>query len=192
MHGLIIQKDHRKNPTRCLFVNGIRYSNSAAKFWPALVDEAILFDPATNRIVIHGTSPGKMKRQQLFPEILLKRDLEKLLHQNLEEIMKQTAAELELTGPPSSVTIGLLAENDANILNAELPLDCIDADLLPFFLAWLLHWAAVDEAKWNNEFLEGSFKAEDKCNKQVYDWSFILRNRYLAEDLYERTCTLFL
>lgn len=191
MRGLITQQDYRRNPTLYLFVNGIRYSNSAAKFWPALVDEAKLFYPQTYKVIVRGTSPGQLEEQQLFPEVWLKKDLEKLLRHDLEEMMRQAAAELELTGPPSSVTVGLFTENDENILLTQLPEDTMDAELLPFFLVWLLRWATVDQEKWNNEFVEGSFKADDTFNDRVYNFSFTIHNRYLAEGLYDRTCTLF-
>ncbi len=192
MSGLITRENYRRRPTRFLFINGVAYSNSAAKFWPALMDEARFLDPAIRKIAIRGTSAGEIERRQLFPGLLHEKEMEQLLHGDLEKMMRQTAAELELTGPPPSVIIDLFTESDVNILRTELPPDTIDADLLPFFLVWLLRWAAIDEAKWNNEFLEGSFKAEDKHNNKLYNFSFILHNRSLSEKMYDRTCTLFL
>lgn len=190
MRGLITQDNYQREPTRYLYINGIRHSNSAAKFWPALIEEAEHVNPATDRIMIRGISAGELDTRQLFPEVWLRKDLETLLHHNLEEVMRQTAAELELTGPPSSVNVTLLSKNDQEITRAELPLDCIDADLLSFFLVWILRWSGIDESKWNNEFIEGSFHAEDRFNKREYDFSFTLHNNHLSEGLYDRTCTL--
>lgn len=190
MSGLIARENYQRKPTRYLFINDIAYSNSAAKFWPALVDEAGFLNPAIRKIAIRGTSAGELEKQQLFPGLMHGKEMEKLLHKNLEEVMRQTAAELELTGPPPSVNVTLLSKNDQEITRTELPLDCIDADLLSFFLVWILRWSGTDESKWNNEFIEGSFHAEDRFNKREYDFSFTLHNNHLAEGLYDRTCTL--
>ena len=70
------------------------------------------------------------------------------------------------------------------------PLDCADAELLPFLLVWLLEWANVPDAFWNREKVRGDFSAEDRDRRLQYLVAFELRSRHLSEGLYERTLTL--
>jgi hypothetical protein len=189
---LISERATTHSPTRHLYVGDLRYGNSAAKFWPALIEEAKQVAPSTAVIRISGACAGELDPVQLFPEVWLKEDLQSLLESDLEQVIRQTAAELELTGPPAAVRVQLIDKEDAVTTDAELPLDCIDADLMPYFLAWLLRWAGIEKEKWNREFVSGSFAAEDRENNRTYRFSFALRNRYLSEGLYTRMCDLYI
>jgi len=173
---------------QALFVNGLPYRHTAAKFWPTLVDEIRRDFPSCTMAELAAACSGPLERRHLYPELEFQRDLEDLLNKNVEEEMRNTLAALDITGPPP-VRIRLLAEED-EILSDCLPLDCVDAEIFSYLVAWPLEWGAIPIVQWNNEFLSGEFMGEDRKRGRSYAFSFSLVNRHLSEGLFQRAFSL--
>jgi len=179
-----------RRPERgALFVRDIRHSNSAAKFWPGLVDEVGAEFPATTRIALTATTSGPLTRNQLFPEKLFEYEVDRLLAGDLEQMWKDVVAEMEILGPPSAVGIRLILDGE-ELVARELPLDCVDADIFPCLAVWLLEWAGIHPARWNDEVVEGAFLGEDRVRQLAYRFSFRVDSKHLSEGLYERSVTV--
>lgn len=193
MARLINRKKDTAPPARpgpkSLFVNGVRYANTAAKFWPSLIDEVREDFPDCSGIELAASTSAELGREHLFPEIAFEKDIFHLLTADMEQVMRNTLAELEILGPPTSVQIKLLSGED-ELLSGELPLECIDAEIFPFLIVWLLEWAGIPEFQWNNEFLDGDITAQDRKRHRVYRISFTLNNKHLSEGLYRRSISL--
>ncbi|MFC1497823.1 hypothetical protein ACFLS1_05015 [Verrucomicrobiota bacterium] len=174
-----------------LFIHGIRYANSAAKFWAGLVDEIREDFPDCDRIMLASYSSEILDRKFLFSELSLARSMESLMGVGFQRIMREAIAEMEILGPPGSVEIHLFSE-EQEILAGELPLECVDAEIFPFLFVWLLEWAGIPESIWNNELLEGEIEAEDKKRHLEYNVSFRCISEHLSEGLYRRSLTLSL
>ena len=174
---------------KALFVGGVRYANSAAKFWPALIDEVQERFPLCTHIELDTSTEGPLCRDQLFPLLELENDIERLLGADLDELLRQTIAQLELTGPPVAVSIRL-RERETELLQQELPPDCVDAEVFPFLVGWMLEWSGVNDGEWNQEIVDGAFTAQDRGRGMEYRVSFHLANRHLSEGLYRRSLSL--
>ena len=172
-----------------LFVEGVRYGNSAAKFWPTLIDEAREEFPGCSLIQLVASNSGELERRHLFPEIEFEQDIERLLAGDMDKLMEETLAQLEVLGPPSSVRIRLLSARE-ELLSRELPLDCIDAELFPYLVVWLLKWADIPDYQWNNEFLAGDIAGEDRKRRRLYRISFNLVKRHLSEGFYRQSLSV--
>jgi len=169
-----------------VFVNGVRYTNSAAKFWPRLVDEVLEDFPGATSIALTSYAGGALEHEVLYPEIAFERDLNRLLFTNLAEAMQRVMAELELMGTPGSVALRVM-EKEQEILLRELPLDCVDAEIFPYLVAWPLEWAGIPESRWNDACLAGRLMIEDRARKRAYDLDFELTGKHLSEGLYEKS-----
>jgi hypothetical protein len=172
-----------------LFVNGLPYRHTAAKFWPTLIDEVRQDFPSCTMVELAAACSGLLERRHLYPELAFQRDLEDLLNKNLDEEMRNTLAALDVTGPPPAVSIRLMA-GEREVLADSLPLDCVDAEIFTYLVAWPLEWGAIPIAQWNNEFLSGEFLAEDRRRRRSYTFSFSLVNRHLSEGLFKRVLSL--
>lgn len=193
MAGLISRKHDKKAPDEpgisSLFVGGVRYINSAAKFWPSLIDEVREDFPDCSLIELTASFAEKLHRRHLFPAIAFEEDFHLLLSENLRDAIREALAEMELLGPPSSVRIRLLSGR-REVLSRGLPLDCVDAEIFPYLAVWLLEWAGIPASRWNSEFLSGDIMAEDRKRRLVYRLSFSLTNRHLSEGLYQRSVSI--
>lgn len=174
-----------------LFMAGVPYANSAAKFWRSLADEVRVDFPDCSRVDLETLSSDPLNADQMFPERALERDFNLLLESNLADEIRKTLAELEMFGAPAAVTIRL-AGPEKDILSRELPLDCLDAEIFSCLLVWLLQWAGVAEADWNRDRVEGVVRAEDRNRGVLYRWSFCLVHHPLREGLLRRTLSLAL
>ena len=172
-----------------LFVNGERYANAAAKFWSSLIDEVSEDFPQCTSIEISAPSAGALEYDLLYPHRALEKDLDSLVFTNLEDMMRETMAEIELLGPPSSVQIRLF-NGQNEIYAGELPLDCVDAEIFPYLIVWPLVWADIPDNAWNNESLSGQIEAEDKRRHIIYTMSFVLTTKHLSEGLFRRSITV--
>lgn len=189
MSGLITQKQGEPpgDPLtpKSLHVGGIRYSNAAAKFWPSLIDEVAEDFIDCTVIELAAPSACPLERSLLFPVLNLDGEIRALQGRSVREAMKQTLAELELLGPPAAVHVRLLA-GERELLSAELPLDCVDAETLPYLIVWPLEWAGIPAPAWNREDLTGGFTGEDRRRGIIYEMSFSLTNTHRREGLYRR------
>jgi len=184
------EPDDRPN-IKALIVNGRPYSNTAAKFWPSLLDEVTVSYPECTSIELHNATSDKLSPEHLRPEHLLTRAMKHLENGNLEQVLKDALAEIELFGPPAPVTIRLLS-NDVTILDRPLPIDAIDAELMPFLSCWLLEWSEIPRTDWNNTHLAGEVTAENRHESTVYRFVFSIDRRHVREGLYNQTLRLTL
>ena len=188
MSGLISRRqghpDSRPGP-KSLYIDGIRYTNAAAKFWPSLLDEVSDDFPDCTRIELCAPASGLLNRDLLFPELALEADIRAMQGRSVRELMKDTLAELELLGPPAAVQVRLLAR-EKECLATELPPDCVDAETFPFLVVWPLEWAGVPETAWNDASVEGEFSGEDKRRGSIYGLSFRLTITPISEGLHRR------
>jgi hypothetical protein len=168
-----------------LVVDGRRFANTAAKFWASLIDEIREDTPQCTCVELTALTANPLCEKHLFPETALQEGLADLLTGNIRQFMRDAIAELEVVGPPASVTVRLLAD-DEELLSRELPPECIDADIFPCLLVWPLEWAGIPRSMWNNEFLSGALTAEDRRRGLVYRLSFSLTSSHLSEGLYRR------
>jgi hypothetical protein len=169
-----------------IFVNGARYANAAAKFWSSLIDEVSEDFPKCSSIELSASSSGALEHDLLFPQRALEKDLDHLVFADVEAMMKETIAEIEILGPPAPVQIRLLAGQD-EIYSGSLPLDCVDAEIFPYLVVWPLSWAEIPDGAWNNESVSGEIEAQDRRRHIVYKMFFILTTTHLSEGLFRRS-----
>lgn len=171
---------------KSLWVNGVRYAHAAAKFWPSLVDEVAQDFPDCTRFDLSAPSSGKLERNLLFPELALEEGIRELEDASLDDVMKETLAELELMGPPSAVQVRLFRAED-ELLAVEIPLDCVDSETFPCLIAWPLEWAGLATDVWNENTMAGTFIGDDRQRGIRYDLAFRLTHTHLSEGLYQRS-----
>lgn len=174
---------------KTLHVNGFPYENTAAKFWSCLLDEVANDYPAGTQVAIAATCGGPLVADLLVPEMMLQRDMRKLESEDAQGVIDDAMGVLELIGPPSGVRLRLVGSGESATLH-EIDLPDIDAELMPFLLAWLLEWARVPDGLWNRKRVRGTFEAEDRQRHLVYKVAFELVTRLLSEELYQREIVL--
>jgi hypothetical protein len=179
----------KKQRCTALVVDSKRYTHSAAKFWPALLDEVALKYPTCDRLELAASSSGPLESRRLYPEIELQESIMELMNADLRQAVHETIAALEILGPPGPVELRLF-EKKAELMHGTLPLDSVDAEIFPYLMVWLLKWADIPEAAWNREHLGGEFSAADPRRGLQYEITFTSANRHLSEGLYRRSIAL--
>jgi hypothetical protein len=145
--------------------------------------------PAATGIELWALSGVPLEPHLLRPEQALQRDMDSLDPPRAAREFARTVAMLELTGPPSLVSIRLTA-GEATLFENALPADALDAETFPFLLCWLLAWAEVPPFVWNNERVRGGFTAEDRKRGRAYHIALQLENHHVGEGLYRRAVQL--
>ncbi|MDA1087403.1 MAG: hypothetical protein O2901_10350 [Verrucomicrobia bacterium] len=163
--------------------------NSAARFWFGFVDELIEDFPQCDAAHLTTLSEGPLRRDQLRPHAALERYLEEAPAQDLEAMIRQAAAELELFGPPGSVSVEL-KHGDESIGQYVLPDECVDTEIFPYLLVWLLEWASLEESHWNGEHVVGVVDAVEPAYHRAYHLDFSLHNQHIREGLMRRAIAL--
>jgi hypothetical protein len=174
---------------RELCVEGEVYGNSAAKFWSSLVDEVVSEFPGSDTVVLKTSVATQLRPSLLYPENALQRDFDDLANTNLEEVIRETTAELELMGQPARVVVSLMSggkQTHQQILKREF----VDADVYVYLLSWLLKWAEVPSEHWNDTSLDTSLLASDLGRDISYEFDLSVLNTHLSEGLYERKVVL--
>ncbi len=171
---------------KTLHVRGFPYSNTAGKFWTSILDEVTATYPAGTVLEMVASAGGLLVPDLLMPEQMLQRDMDRLSQGDGLETIQDAMAVLELIGPPSAITLRLLPPGPDGSSH-ELVLDYLDADLMPFLLAWLLEWASVPDVLWNLPSVRGTFAGDDKARGYRYLVAFELSSQLLSEELYRRT-----
>lgn len=193
MSDLLQRKGNDEPPgppgTSALVVGGVRFAGTAAKFWPGLADEIEEAFPEADEVELSALCAGDLSPDQLNPTKAFERDLSRLLSANLENLWDEAVAELELLGPPAAVRLRVLTGQEERFAT-NLPLDCLDADLFPFLLVWLMQWGDVPLPLWNQEFVTAEFTGTDMERNREYKFFFCLHNEHLSEGLYRRTVCL--
>ena len=166
-------------------IRKLMYRNTAAKFWSALLDELLEDFPGCDGVRLSALCGGALVPALLNPEAALEETLNNLGDADLKDAFRATLQDLELLGPPAAIAVVLFSGAE-EIGTAELPLDCANAELLPFLLVWLLEWAGLSEFAWNRERVLGDIRADDPQRRLVYRIRFDLRNHHLSEGLFDR------
>lgn len=172
-------------------VHGQPYRNSAAKFWSSLLDEVKEDFPACAGIILESCDGISLKHDMLYPELDFAGAARDLEGRSISECLRNLEIEMEICGYPAAVAIRLLA-GETEILYRDLPLDCVDAELMPHLTVWLLEWAALPEASWNQPVSTGFISAADRKRNLLYAFDFELLNQPLHEGLIRRSLTLTL
>lgn len=171
---------------KALHVRGFPYANTAAKFWTSLIDEVAVTYPPGVAIELAATAGGQLTPALLDPERLLQRDMDRLAENPNPETLQDAIDVLALIGPSGSITLRMILPG-LEARPQEIELDYLDADLLPFLLAWLLEWAGVPDSLWNQERVRGAFAGDDPLRHIRYMVAFDLRSKLLSEELYTRS-----
>jgi hypothetical protein len=166
-------------------VGGIPYANTAAKFWSSLFDEVSDDFAEGAAVELEALTGGLLVPDLLSPEALLQRDLETFNSENVQQAFTDALNALAVLGPPSGVRLRLRAA-DGRALGDPLDLDYLDAELLPYLVAWMLEWAGLPDALWNEPEVKGGFRGEDLERGLIYEVTFELRSRHLSEGLFDR------
>jgi len=169
-------------------VGGTEYSNAAAKFWSAVLDERQEDYPGADHVRLRASCGNFLHPDML--EFRVEVDEAELDEKGLEALFQQAAAEWELLGPPPPVRVEV-GKGDEQLTALDLPPDVMDADLFPHFLCWLLEWAGLSEFGWNRQEVEGSFTARDPDRRFRYTVRFRLSNRHVHEGLFDRAVTVW-
>ena len=172
-----------------VFVHGLPYDNAAAKFWTCLMDEVVEDYPEGTGVALSAPTGGLLHPDLLVPEATLARDFERLKDSDLQGTFRDVLAALEAAGPPSPVSLRLVS-NRPEVKSDEIPLEFLDAEVLPFLLVWLVEWATVPDAQWNDQHVRGRFTAEDRDRGLRYKVRFDLKNQHLSEGLFVREVVL--
>ncbi len=168
-----------------LHIGGFPFVNTAAKFWSCLFDEVAAECPPHTIIEMSALSGGPLTPELLVPEATLQKDMDRLENKDIQDAFSDALATLEIIGPPQAVCLRLLPPSGEGSIR-EMTLDYLDADILPFLLAWLLEWANVPDSMWNESCVRGQILAEDRDRKWRYLISIELRATHLSEGLYQR------
>ena len=169
---------------RTLIIGGVRFTHAAARFWASLLSEVAADYPDCTALVFETMAGTVLTRDLLFPEIALQRELDRLQPTvPIEQALKEALTELEIFGPPGAVQISLLAD-DREIRRCQLPLDCVDADIFAYLLAWLMEWAEIPESQWNSDRVEGVFPVRDPDSTVSGRVQFKFTRSHISEGLY--------
>jgi hypothetical protein len=174
------------NPVKSITVDGVEYANAAAKFWPNLIEELRRDFPSCSTVELSSLISSKFHEDVMYPERSLERDMKDLAHLTLDDVIRETLAEIQLMGEPPRVHARLL-EGDDVLYKNELPPESVDADIFLYLLAWLLHWAGVDSSRWNRDQVGGALTAHDKSRGMTYRISFVLLSEHVKEGLLRKT-----
>lgn len=179
-----------------LIIDGVRFTNAAARFWASLLDEVAADYPDCNALIFETLAGTVLTRDLLFPEMALQRELDRLQPTiPIEQALKEALAELEIFGPPGAVQLTLLASagnaghgvangSDREIRRCQLPLDCVDADIFAYLLTWLMEWAELPTSQWNNDRVEGALLISDPDGKAGGQVQFEFTRTHISEGLY--------
>lgn len=179
--------DSPRPSTAALFVNGTLFTNTAAKFWPGLVDEVFEAFPFRPAIELSAPAAERLTRRHLFPEMDMQRDIDRMMEDG--DTMEDVLAELDVMGPPAPVRLRLMRAGEP-VLEQILPEDSLDAETFPCLVAWLLEWGRVPDSSWNEPRQKGVFRGDDKQRRRSYAISFSITTDHIKEGLVNRTVTV--
>ncbi len=161
------------------------HANSAAKFWIGVLDEMAAGYANAAYLELEACVSGPLGRNLLDPRASLQRMIDAHRGEDLSAEIRRAVDELELLGPPGSVTYRLVDAEGQHIEVGVLP--GIDAEIFPHLVSWLPEWAGIDADLWNDRDVAASIdvrRPEQSRNQTV---SFILNHAPLHEGLY-RCC----
>lgn len=166
-----------------LFVRGIPYRNTAAKFWMLLFREVSRRFHGITKLEFSTFREGELTAEQLYPDVELQHYLETLSNVDTHKLFMQTLTELEMYGTPHPVHISISLDGK-HICSAELPSEYVDSEIFTYLIVWMLQWAELPSFMWNQTLVSGEFTASGKDDKEKYHIHFELQNTDLSEELY--------
>lgn len=166
-----------------LYVRGVPYANSAARFWLALLQETRADYPGCDAMALTALMDGPLQPDMLFPTLALEREMQRTAASGRRDSLAAVIAECELMGLPGAVQLELRAGAE-QVCARELPRDCVDAEIFAYLLAWLLEWAEIPERQWNAEQVSGAIAAA--AGSTIMPLHLNLANTHLSEGLYRR------
>jgi hypothetical protein len=174
-----------------IFVNGLPFDNTAAKFWTTLFDELLLEYPTVDEVILEGATGGLLIGDFLTPEAALQRDMNQLSNADraAQQTLEEVIAAMDIIGPPAVVHLTAKA-GESRLVSRPMEAEALDADILPFLTVWLLEWGMMAEWAWNQDQVRGDFMAEDRHRQLVYLVKFNLVNHHLSEGLFQRTVSV--
>ena len=98
----------RASRTTVLYIDDAPYTNSAAKFWPTLIDELLEEYPSATAFELTAPAPSVLTPRCLDPAAALEESLERLKNVDIRAAMASTLAELELLFAQQERVIGSL------------------------------------------------------------------------------------
>ena len=178
---------------RALTVDGVCWTHTAAKFWAALLQEVAADHPDCTTLLFESLSGAELTRALLFPEQALQRALDRSPpFADLRQALREALADLELYGLPGSVRLTLLGSRPSGsgaqgapvLLQRDLPLDCVDADIFAYLAVWLLEWAGLPESRWADPVLQGEYAVRLSGVRPALRLRIHFERRHLSEGLY--------
>ncbi len=186
MSRMLADDKHPGGPAlRPLYVRGVPYANSAARFWLALLQETRSDYPRCDAMALTALMDGPLQPDMLFPTLALEREIQCTAAAGRRESLAAVMAECELLGLPGAVKLELRAGAE-QVCVRELPRDCVDAEIFAYLLAWLLEWAEIPERQWNAEQVSGAIAARDAADGTALRLRLNFENTHLSEGLYRR------
>jgi len=166
-------------------VHGRRFSNTAAKFWSALIDELMEEYKNCQKVVLEAVNEGQLNPALLFPEHELELELNRgdLSLAGINEAWRQALADYELYGPPGAINLRIYSATGEQE-RLTLPMDCVDAEIFLYLLAWLLEWSELPLPCWNDPKVKGSFSSADPLRGFKYFLDFVIEHKPLSEGLF--------
>ncbi|MBL7077016.1 MAG: hypothetical protein ISS31_06065 [Kiritimatiellae bacterium] len=158
------------------------HSSSAAKFWTGVLDELAAGYSEADHIEMEACIPGPLTRDLLDPRASLQRMVDSHQGEDLSVEIRKAAQELDLLGPPGSVTYRIADSEGAHIEAAVIP--HVDAEVFAHLVVWLPEWAGIDSDEWNERDVTASFTVRRPERGQNQVISFALNHAPLHEGLY--------
>ncbi len=168
---------------RLWIIGGERFRNTAARFWDALLQEAVLSHAGCHRLVLETLSAVLLERVLLFPESVRDALEGAGTADSVGKALKAALIELEICGMPCAVEISMY-DKLRELQKSVLPLDCVDADIFAYLTAWLLEWAGLPEYQWMDEKLTGSFGVGFAGSITGILIRFVFERLHLSEGLF--------
>jgi len=167
-----------------LVIHGRRFSNTAAKFWSALIDELAEDFGHCRKVALETANEGRLNPALLFPEFELERELNRgdLSLAGINEALQQALEDFELYGPPGAVSLRIYSARGERE-RLVFPMDCVDAEIFLHLLAWLLEWSELPLHCWNDPEIKGAFSADDPLRGFKYSFDFMIEHKPLSEGL---------
>jgi hypothetical protein len=168
------------------------FTNTAAKFWSLLLEEAHFCWPDSDYVVLTSLVNGKLSERLLYPEMQLNEELQKQQSsfESYQQKINGVLAELELGGAPDSVKLQVWGSS-RQFADIELPLSEIDAEIFTCLLAWLLKWGSVPADKWINSRLLCHLKAKDPVRKLLYYLEVLVIQQDIIEGLVKTKAVIY-
>ena len=170
-------------------VDGRSFHHTAARFWAGLLQDVQTDYPEANRITLGGLTAYPIDPDWLTPEKALARVFEEWFSGNVEATLQDTIDEIALLGPPAGVRVRI-GQEEVELFEGALPLETVDEEVFLYLLTWLLEWAAIPHALWDQPQLNGSFLSITHDTRLHYQLDVHVETNPAQEGLMERHVTI--